>query len=63
MLMPTIISIDLLGLVIIFLTLVIWRFITKRDDADGLNKVARNTADVLFWGTALILVFITLVFS
>jgi len=48
---------------IVFITVFVWGLITKRDDADGVKKVANNTANILFWGTALFLVIITFCFS
>lgn len=48
---------------IILTTGVVWRLVTKRDDAEGFNKVNTTAANILFYGTVAIFVLLVIVSS
>jgi hypothetical protein len=50
----------LLAVAVIMLVQIAWRLITKRDDIDGLKKIASNTSSALFWGLVIILALLAL---
>lgn len=48
---------------IIFITLVIWQIITKRDNAKDMNMVANLMASILFWGVIIVATFFLIIYS
>lgn len=52
-----------IGYGIIFIVVFVWGLVKKTDSVDEINMMANKTANILFWGTVLMLAIFVIFFS